>query len=131
MAKRKRKVEIKQIEPVKKQKKMPVPYRSAFLASLITIIAGLAAQYAIAFIIFKSLPEMIPTSWIGIGTPTQTMPSWIVFIAFPGAELVLLIIALFSPKDSAGKRVMEWGKAISLICLAVLFTILQGSAFYL
>ena len=114
-----------------KKKKLPVYTHSAYISSVASIIAGLAIQFVLAILVIGHLPSKIPTSWIGIGAPTQTMPSWIVFIAFPVSQLILLVVAHYSPKNDNGKKVMEWGKAISLILLTVLFTALQGSAFRL
>ncbi|MHB1457912.1 MAG: hypothetical protein ACYC0V_13460 [Armatimonadota bacterium] len=114
-----------------KKKKLPVYTRLAYMSATAVIIIGIIVQLVLAIIVYGRLPSMILTSWIGIGTPTQTMPSWIVFIAFPISQIILLIVAHFSPKDSEGHNVMEWGKAISLILLTILFTALQGSAFKL
>jgi heme A synthase len=114
-----------------KKKKLPVYTHSAYISSVASIIAGLAVQFTLAVLVIGRLPSKIPTSWIGIGTPTQTMPSWIVFIAFPVSQFILLVVAGYSPKDANERKVMEWGKAISLILLTVLFTALQGSAFRL
>lgn len=114
-----------------KRRKLPVYTRQAYVASIATILAGLVAQAAIAALVFRHLPARIPANWIGVGSATQTMPSWIVFVAFPGAQLILLMVGIYSPKDQEGRKVMEWGKAVSLIALTLLFTALQGSAFTL
>ena len=114
-----------------KKKKLPVYTRSAYISAIFVVIIGIAAQLILATFVFGRLPSMIPTNWIGVGNPTQTMPSWIVFIAFPVSQMILLLVAHYSPKDSEGNSVMEWGKATSLILLTILFTALQGSAFKL
>lgn len=116
---------------VEVKKKVPVYTRQAYICAFGVIVVGVAAQLVMAIFVFGRLPAMIPTYWIGLGNPTQTMPSWIVFIAFPVSQMILLLVAHYSPKDGEGRRVMEWGKAISLISLTILFTALQGSAFKL
>lgn len=136
MGKRKKYYVNKKLDAVnrnseEKKKKLPVYTHSAYVYAIGTIASGLLIQFILAVIVFGRLPSMIPTTWIGIGNPTQTMPSWIVFVAFPVSQIILFIVARYSPKDNEGKSVMEWGKSISLILLTVLFTALQGSAFRL
>jgi len=130
MAKRKRTARrLPDIEkPQRKQVKLT---RAAFRMSLWIIILGLAAQVLMAIVVYPSLPDRIPASWVGSSVPYNTVPSWVIFFLFPTAEIVLLLLAIFSPKDAQGRRVMESGKAVSLILLALLFTALQGSAFHI
>jgi hypothetical protein len=54
-----------------------------------------------------------------------------VWVVFPVSQLILLAVALFSPKDADGKTVMTSGKAWTIALLAVLFALLQASAFNL
>lgn len=113
------------------QEKLPVLTHNAYLTSVIAIISGFIIQIIIAIIIFGKLPQQIPTYWIGLGSVTQTMPSWVVFLGYPSTMIILYLIAFFSKKDADGNKVMDWGKSVSLILLAILFTALQGSAFTL
>lgn len=112
-------------------RKEPKLTRAAFQISLWLIILGLLVQLLMAIVVYPSLSQGIPASWAGSSVPYNTMSSWLVFIIFPGAEIVLLLLAIFSPKDGRGNRIMESGKAVSLILLALLFTALQYSAFYI
>ena len=105
--------------------------RVAFQICLLVVILGLLAQLVMAAVAFPALPQHIPASWIGSTTPYKLLPAWIVFLAFPGAQIVLLLLAIFSPRDVQGRRAMETGKAVSLILLAVLFTVLQSSVFHI
>ena len=130
MAKRKRTARRLPDLEERPQPKGPKPTRAAYQICLWTIIVGLAAQVLMAIIVYPSLPERIPSSWVGSSTPYNTIPSWVVFLLFPGGQIVLLLLAIFSPKDAQRRRVMESGKAVSLILLALLFTALQASAFH-
>ncbi|HUV04106.1 MAG TPA: hypothetical protein VMX94_03260 [Armatimonadota bacterium] len=109
----------------------PRPTRAAFRISLWVIILGLVAQIIMAIVVYPLLPERIPSGWAGSAVPYNTVPSWLVFLLFPGAEIAVLVLAMFSPKDAHGRRLMESGKAVSLILLALLFTALQASAFHI
>jgi hypothetical protein len=129
MAKRKKRQEAPSPPVQPAQTHMPVPTRRAFLVCLGTIAVALVAQFVIAVIGYQHIPQEIPSGWIGWAQPGGTLPSWLVFVAFPGAQLVVLILALFTPKDEQGRRVMEPGRAASLIVLTVLFTLLQASVF--
>lgn len=122
-------IEKKTLE--KEQKKQPVYSRLAFNLANAFVIAGFVIQLIMAVIVYGRLPERIPASWIGGGSVTQTMPSWVVFFAFPFAQVILYLIGYFSHLDDKNKKVMDWGKSISLILLTILFTALQGSAFYI
>jgi hypothetical protein len=105
--------------------------RSAFLISTWITILGLVIQYVIAFIVYPKLGATIPSAWVGWVPVGGTIPSWTVFTAFPIAQAVVFLTGFFSPKNDDGKRVMESGRAISLILLAILFTALQASIFRL
>ena len=93
--------------------------------------AGLVAQLIMAAKVYSSLPSRIPASWAGSTIPYNTVPSWYVFIVFPGAQLALLALAMFSPRDADGRRAVEISSAVSRILLALLFTSLQLSAFFI
>lgn len=130
MAKRKRTTRrLPDIE--KPQPKQAKTTRAAFQISLWIIILGLVAQVVMAIVVYPSLPERIPAGWVGSPAPHNAVASWVVFLLFPAAEIALLLLAIFSPKDAQGRRVMESGKAASLILLALLFTALQASAFHI
>lgn len=105
--------------------------RTAFLVSMWVVLLGLAAQYVIAVIAYPTLGATIPSSWVGWIPVGGTVPSWTIFVAFPIAQVAVLLIGFFSPKDGSGKRVMESGRAVSLILLSILFTALQASIFRL
>lgn len=104
-----------------------VPTHKAFLISMWITILGLVAQYVIAFIAYPSLGPTIPSRWVGWVPVGDTLPSSLVFVAYPAAQIVVFLIGYFSPKDSEGKRVMESGRTVSLILLTLLFTALQAS----
>jgi uncharacterized membrane protein len=130
----KRRTNTKTVEQVlAQQKTAPEPklthagFQIAFWAAAV----GLVAQLVMALVVYPTLPKMIPAWWIGQLVQQQTIPSWTVFAVFPIGQVVLLLIALFTPRNQDGKRVMESGKVWTLTILAVLFTVLQASAFHL
>ena len=127
MAKRKK---TKKVEPVP-VKQEPKLTRAAFLICLSVIVLGLLAQLVMAIIVYPQLPGQIPSGWVGSSMPHNTVPSWLVFLAFPAAQLVLMALSLCSPKDEQGKHVMDSGQALTLVLLAVAFTALQASAFHI
>ena len=130
MAKRKKRG--KTIEDVEKnQPKEPVLTRTAYLITFWTIAVGLVAQLVMAIVVYPMLPAAIPSGWLGSTMPYNMIPSWLVFVAFPSAQVIILLLAVFTPRDAEGKRVMESGKAWSLVVLALLFTALQASAFHI
>ena len=115
------------------QKSAPEPKltRAGFQIAFWIGIVGLAAQIVMAFMVFPSLPKMIPSWWVGQLVQSPTVPSWSVFALFPTGQIVVLAVAFFSPRDKDGKIVLESGKAWTLTVLAILFTVLQASAFHL
>ena len=130
----KRKTNAKTVEQVLAQKKSapePKLTRAGFQIAFWAVIVGLVAQLVMAFVVYPTLPKMIPSWWIGQLVQQPMIPSWTVFAVFPIGQIALLLIALFSPRDSDGKSVMESGKAWTLTVLAVLFTVLQASGFHL
>jgi len=131
MAKRKKSTEPKP-ELAKSKPKEPALSHGAFQLTMWVIILGLVAQLAMALIAYPSLPERIASSWAGRIIPGRTHPAWIVFVFFPGAQVFLLVLALF-PRvtNAAGRRVMEIGKAAGLIALALLLTALHSGVFRL
>ena len=131
MAKRKRKTQTAEEVVEKQAKKEPKLTRAAFQITLWVILLGLAAQVIMAIAVYPSLPDTISGGWVGLSEPQKAVPSWLVFLVFPGAQLVLLILAIFSPKDEQGRLVMESGKAWTLVLVSLLFTVLQASAFYM
>lgn len=114
-----------------KQTKEPKRTYAGFLASLIAIVLGFIAQIVMAIVVYPHLPNQIPSGWAGSATPYNTIPSWIVFLLFPGGQIGMLILIMFAHRDEKGRRVLETGNAIFLILLSVLFTVLQSSAFRL
>lgn len=130
MAKQKKPRKLEDIEQPK-PKKEPKRTHAAYQVTFWLIIIGLIVQIVMAIVVFPSLPREIPSGWAGSATPYNSVPSWLVFLLFPGGQIVLLILAVCTPKDANGKRVMESGRAISLILLAILFTVLQASAFHI
>lgn len=131
MAKRKQIVQTKNETRVSQEANEPEPTRAAFNISLWVIVAGFIAQVVMAIKAYPLLPKQIPSSWVGSTVPYMSVPSWVVFVVFPGAQIILLLLAIFSPKDDIGRRVMESGKAWALVLLALLFTALQLSAFHI
>ncbi len=132
MAKRKRNTTTAE-QVLEKQKPAPEPKltHTGFQIAFWTGIVGLIAQFMMAFMIYPSLPKAIPSWWVGQLVQSPTVPSWTVFALFPIGQIVVLLVAYFSPRDKDGKLVMESGKAWTLTVLSVLFTILQASAFHL
>jgi|GEM_PF-1867394 len=128
MAKRKNMRRI-ETSPVKKAKKEPKFTHIGFKISVGAIILGFVAQLVMAAIVYPHLPSKIPAGWVGSSVPYNQVPSWIVFIAFPGAQVAMLLLCLFAPRDRQGRRLMENGNAIFLVLLSLLFTSLQFSAF--
>ena len=127
MAKQKTNTQVKP-ESTARQPKLT---HTAYKVCLWIIVLGFLAQLVMAIMVYPSLPGRIPASWAGSAVPYNTVPSWLVFLVFPAAQLVLLMITIFSPKDDQGKRVMESGEAATLIVLAILFIALQASAFHI
>ena len=109
----------------------PILSHGAFLASMVVMAVGLVSQIVMAFMVYHSLPAQIPSGWMGWTPVGGEIPSWYVFIAFPGAMAALLIFGVFSPKDKDGRQLMDWSKSFSLIALAALFVALQASSFRL
>jgi hypothetical protein len=132
MAKRKKTVQTNS-EAVKAEApgRQPQLTHTTFLVCIAIIALGLVVQEVIAVWVYSSLPATIHGSWIGLTDPYQMVPSWVVFVFFPIAEIIVLTIAVFSPKDPECRRVMESGKAWPLILLALLFIVLQYSAFWI
>ena len=130
MSKRKRRGNT--IEDVEsKRPKEPVFTHAAYRITFWTVVVGLIAQVVMAIIVYPSLPEFVPSGWLGSSVPYNMIPSWLVFVAFPSAQVVILLLTVFTPKDAQERRVMESGKAWSLVLLALLFTALQASAFHI
>lgn len=102
-----------------------------FLISLTAIALGFVAEIAIAYMIFPKLPARIPSYWVGNLVSGETVPSWVVWLVFPVSQLILLGVALLSPKDTNGKTVMTTGKACTVSILAAIFAMLEASAFNL
>jgi hypothetical protein len=130
----KRKTNAKTVEQVMAQQKPaqePKLTHAGFQIAFWAAAVGLVAQLAIAFMVYPTLPKMIPSWWVGQLVQQPMIPSWTVFAVFPVGQIVLLLIALFSPRNQDGKRIMESGKVWTLTTLAVLFTVLQASAFHL
>lgn len=111
--------------------KNPKITHAAYLVSFWSVITGLVAQLIMAIFAYRILPSTIPSGWAGSSAPYNPIPSYIVFLLFPGAQIVLLLLAVFSPKDSRGRRMMEHGKSATLVVLSLLFTALQASAFHI
>lgn len=103
----------------------------AYLVSLWSVIAGLVAQLIMGVFAYRILPATIPSGWAGSAAPYNPIPSYVVFLLFPGAQVVLLLLTVFSPKDAQGRPIMEHGKSTSIVLLTVLFTALQASAFHI
>jgi uncharacterized membrane protein len=109
--------------------KEPVLTSAAFQISIAVIALGFVAQLVIAVLVFPTLPKMIPSSWMGSTSPYGLVPRCFVFFVFPGAQIILAVLAAFSPRDERGRRIMESGKAATLVALALLFSALQASIF--
>ena len=107
----------------------PVSTHMGYQIAMWVIVLGLIAQIVMAFIIYPQLPAQIPSGWTGSVQPYNLVPKWVVFVMFPGFELVLLIVSLFSPKNAEGKRTMQTGNAVTVAILAMVITALQASAF--
>lgn len=105
--------------------------RIGYQLAMAVILLALIAQLVMAVIVYPQLPPEIPASWAGQLTKGETVPSTLVFVLFPLAQLIMLVVGRFSPADKNGKLVMETGKAATLIVLSGLFTALQASAFRL
>lgn len=131
MAKRKKKYDVPVTTTKPVIEALPVPTRRSFLVCVGSIVAGMVIQIVMAAFAFGHIPAEIPSGWIGWAPLGGSLPSWTVFVAFPGAQLIVLIVAVCSPKNEDGRRVMDSGRAIGLMLLAVLFTVLQSSAFRL
>lgn len=114
---------------VKDEQSAPVPTRRSYVVAFWTTVVGLVLQLLMAVIGYGQLPAEIPSNWIGWIQPGGTIPSWVVFAAFPGAQLVVLIMAWFSGRDDEGQKVMDFGKAMSVVLLTLFFTVLQTSLF--
>ncbi len=131
MAKRRRRTRT--IEEAAKRKTAPEPKltHAGFQISLWAIVLALVVQVVMAIIVYPTLPDRIPATWAGSLIKGETVPSWLVFFLFPGGQVILFLIAVFSPRDNERKLVMEFGKAATLVVLSILFTTLQASAFYI
>jgi len=131
MAKKKRtqtKVETTSAKPAPKE---PVSTHIGYQVALGAIVLGLIAQFVMAFIIYPKLPAQIPAGWTGSVQPYNLVSKWVVFAMFPGFELVLLAVSLFSPKNAEGKRTMQTGNVVTVVILAMVLTALQASAFFI
>lgn len=115
----------------KKAARKPKLTRLGFQVSIIVISLCFIAQYIIALAVYAKLPALIPAWWLGFTQPEQLVQSYLIFIIFPAAELVLLAIGILSPINEKSERVMENSKATTLTVLALLFAVLQGSFFNL
>ncbi|MBP6963217.1 MAG: DUF1648 domain-containing protein [Armatimonadetes bacterium] len=109
----------------------PVATRVGYRIAVWVIVLGLLAQFIMAFIVYPRLPQEIPSGWTGSAQPYNTVPKSVVFAMFPGFQMVILLVALFSPKDSEDQRVMQTGNVVTLVILALIFTALQASAFFI
>ncbi|HEY3299063.1 MAG TPA: hypothetical protein VGK34_10460 [Armatimonadota bacterium] len=107
----------------------PLPTHRSYTVTMWTAAAGLVVQLLMGLVGYGRLPSQIPSVWVGWIPPGTTVSSWVVFVAFPGAQLVVLLLAWFSGRNEAGKKVMQFGKSISLVLLTLLITILQSSLF--
>lgn len=127
-----RKIE-KQLRDIEQpsRSKSPKITHAAYLASFWIVITGLVAQLIMAIFAYRILPSTIPSGWAGSSAPYNPIPSYVVFLLFPGAQIVLLLLTVFSPKDGQGRPVMEHGKCTSIVLLTLLFTALQASAFHI
>ncbi len=131
MAKKKRtqtKTETTSARPAPKE---PVSTHTGYQVAIWAIVLGLIAQLVMAFIVFPRLPAQIPSGWTGSVQPYNLVSKWVVFALFPGFELVLLLVSLFSPKNAEGKRTMQTGNAVTVVILAMVITALQASAFFI
>lgn len=131
MAKRKKNPQMKYAIDKPQASKEPKLTHTAYQITFWLTIVGFVAQVIMAVLVYPHLPAMIPAGWAGWSAPSELAPSWIVFLLFPGAQIVLFLLTIFSPKNDEGKLIMEHGKAWSLVLLALLFTALQYSAFHL
>jgi uncharacterized membrane protein len=111
--------------------KGPVLTHAAYKTTLVVLVLGLIAQLVMAFIVYPTLPAQIPSGWTGSAQPYNHVSKSMVFVLFPGFELVTLLIAFFSPKDAEARRVMTSGNAVTFILLALVFTALESSAFFI
>lgn len=120
-------------EPVSKKsaQKEPVLTQSAYKFTMAVIILGLIAQITMALIVYPTLPELVPSGFTGSAEPYHTVAKSKALMLFPAFEAVILLIAIFSPKDAEGKRVMTTSNAMTFIVLALVFTALQASAFFI
>jgi hypothetical protein len=82
-----------------------------------------------AAVAYGHLPAVIPSGWIGWAQPGGTYPAGIVFLAFPGAQVLIVLFAWVSRKDREGHKVAQFGKVINLALLTLVFTMLQSSVF--
>lgn len=111
--------------------KTPKVTHAAYLVSFWGVITGLVAQLIMAVLAYRILPSTIPSGWAGSAAPYNPIPSYVVFLLFPGAQIVLLLLTVFSPRDAQGRPIMEHGKSTSIVLLTLLFTALQASAFHI
>lgn len=129
MAKQKKKTQNEAERAKKKGRKEPKFTHIGFQISVAAIILGFIAQVVMAVIVYPQLPPKISAGWFGSSVPYNTVPSWLIFVVFPGAQLFMLLLSWFAPKDNQGRRLMENGNAVFLVLLSALFTALQYSAF--
>jgi len=122
--------ELRDVEQLSRSKS-PKVTPTAYLVSFWSVIAGLVAQLIMAVFAYRILPATIPSGWAGSAAPYNPIPSYVVFLLFPGAQIVLLLLTIFSPKDAQGRPIMEHGKSTSIVLLSILFTALQASAFHI
>jgi hypothetical protein len=131
MAKRKKNVPTVEKMIAEKPTHEPKMTRAGFQITTLLILLGLAAEVVIALIVSPRLPAQVPSWWVGQLVSGETVPAWTVYVVFPLAQAILFLVGWFSPKDADGRKVMESGKAWTLILLALLFVALQASAFNL
>ena len=121
------------VEATVNQKPAPEPKltRTGYALSLGLAVVGLLAELVIAFMAYPKLPAMIPSWWVGSLVQSDAVPSWVVFAVFPFGQLALIVLTLLSPRDEQGGKIMESGKAWTIILLAALFIALQASIFHI
>ena len=120
MAKKKRAQTKTETVSAKHAPKEPVSTHIGYQIALGAIILGLIAQFVMAFIVYPQLPAQIHSGWTGSVQPYNLVSKWVVFAMFPGFELVLLVISLFSPKNAEGKRTMQTGNAVTVVLLSLI-----------
>ena len=131
MTKRKRTGKTVEDFTPRTSKPEPKLTRLGYVASVSATVVGFIVELIIAYFVYPWLPSRIPAYWIGHLVSGETVPSWVVWLAFPIAQIILLLVALHGRKVKDGKHVMESGKAWTILLIALLFVVLQASAFHL